>query len=61
MALFQIFTSLTLTKEALHCDETSVTIYQSVHLDVTEDLNLHLRFCKNLNSRFFRDVWTMSV
>ena len=55
------FYLLTLTKEVLHCYETSVRIYQSAHLDSTEDLNLHLNFCKNLNYRIFRDIWTMSV
>jgi hypothetical protein len=53
------FYLLNLTMEVLHCDDTSVTIYQSTRLGITEDLNLHASFYKKLNSLIFRGVLTM--
>lgn len=50
------FYLLNITMEVLHCDDTSVTIYLSARLGITEDLNLHTSFYKKFSSLIFRDV-----
>jgi len=41
---------LTLKMEAVCSSKTIVTIYQSTHCDIPEDLNLHQYQCQNLKA-----------